>query len=129
MSDQNIQHRRFQEEHQCEFEQTLKGEYCPENREVRLDGLRLCNRHADRLRLEERAAYCRAMLAHTELWSREARSRGRDDVVHLLEIERLRTSAALERAYEALQKSQDGEEEEDGSGNGRAPPYGPSSSS
>ena len=122
MSDGYIQHRRFQEESHCEFERTLKGLCCAENGEVRLDGLRLCERHADRLRLEEREVYWRAMLAHVELWSGEARSRGRDDVVRLLEIERLRTSAALERAYEELQKGRDGE---DGSGNGRAPPLWP----
>ena len=63
-------------EFRCEFERTLKGEYCRENGEVRLDGLRLCERHADRLRLEERVAYWRAMLAHVELWSGEARSTG-----------------------------------------------------
>jgi hypothetical protein len=124
MSDQNIQHRRFQEEHRCEFEQTLKGEYCPENREVRLDGLRLCNRHASQVRLEEQMAYWQAMLAHAELWSGEARRRGRDDLVRLLEIERARASAALGRTseeLEELEESRDGQEE-DGSGNGRAPP-------
>ena len=124
MSDQNIQHRRFQEAHRCEFEQTLKGEYCPENREVRLDGLRLCNRHASQVRLEEQMAYWQAMLAHAELWSGEARRRGRDDLVRLLEIERARTSAALGRTseeLEELEESRDGQEE-DGSGNGRAPP-------
>jgi hypothetical protein len=37
------------------------------------------------------------MLAHIELWSREARTRGREDIVGLLGIERSRASAALER--------------------------------
>ena len=119
MSEAYIQHQGLQGEHRCEFERTLRGEYCTENGEVRPDGLRLCERHADRLGLEERVAYWRAMLAHVELWSAQARSRGRGDMVHLLEIERARSTAALERVYEELHKSRDGE---GASGNGRAPP-------
>jgi hypothetical protein len=81
----------------CEFERTLKGEYCGKRGQLRLDGLFLCEAHAQRLRLEERVAYCRAMLAHIELWSREARTRGREDIVDLLGIERTKASAALGR--------------------------------
>src|SRR5215203_1307734 len=95
----------------CEFDRTLKGEYCTENGEVRLDGLRLCSRHAGLLRLEERTAYWRAMLAHVELWSWEARRRGRGEVVRHLEIERTRILAELGRASEQteeLEESRDG---------------------
>src|SRR5215207_4547325 len=53
----------------CEFERTLKGEYCGKRGQLRLDGLLLCETHARELRLEERVAYCRAILAHIELWS------------------------------------------------------------
>jgi hypothetical protein len=118
----------------CEFERTLKGEYCGKKSEVRLDGLRLCERHANRLHLDERVAYWRAILAHIKLWSGEARTRGREDVVGLLEIERTRAATALERAYAALQRSQDGSSRngkvsrdgEDGSGDGRVtPPWWP----
>ena len=122
MKDGHIQNRRFEEESRCEFERTLKGEYCAEMGDVRLDGSRLCPRHADRLRLEERAAYWRAMLAHIRLWSGEARSRGRGDVVRLLETERARSATALERVYEELQ---DGRKGEDGSGEGRVTPLLP----
>ena len=62
------------------------------------------------------------MLAHIWLWSGEARSRERDDVVRLLEIERARSTAALERVYEELRNSRDGE---DGLRDGRAPPLLP----
>jgi hypothetical protein len=123
MSDGYIQHRRFQREHRCEFERTLKGEYCAENGDVGLDGLLICERHAYQLRLEERASYWRAMLAHAELWSGEARSRGRDDVVGLLEIERTRSAAALGRVLEDLEESRDWDGE-GGSCDGRGPPYG-----
>jgi hypothetical protein len=122
MFEARIPLRDFRGEHRCEFERTLGGEYCTENGEVRTDGLRLCERHAERLRLEERVAYWLAMLAHIRLWSGEARSRERDDVVRLLEIERARSTAALERVYEELRNSRDGE---DGSRDGRAPPLVP----
>jgi hypothetical protein len=105
----------------CEFERTLKGEYCTEIGEVRLDGLRLCNRHAEVLRLEERVSYWRSILAHVELWSAEARSRSRGDVVRLLEIERARSAEAMERVLEDLQNSRDGDGK-DGLDDARTPP-------
>ncbi len=110
MSEARISPRGFRREHRCEFELTLKGEDCTENGEVRPDGLRLCERHAERLRLEERVAYWLAMLAHIQLWSGEARSRERDDVVRLLEIERARSTAAFERVYEELRKNRGAED-------------------
>ena len=84
----------------CEFERTLKGEYCGQEGQLRLDGLLLCVTHTRQLILEERVAYWRAMLAHIEVWSREARTRGREDIVDLLGIERLKTSAALEGVWQ-----------------------------
>ena len=118
MSYRYIEDRGSTRESRCEFERTLGGEYCPEEGEVRLDGLTLCDRHADRLRLEERVTYWRAILDHIELWSEEARRRSREDVVRLLEIERARVLAELKRATEG----EDGRHGEDGSGDGRAPP-------
>ncbi len=99
----------------CEFERTLKGEYCTEEGEIRLDGLLLCETHAQRLRLEERVAYWRAILAHIELWSKEARTRSREDVVDLLGIERRKASAALGRVVGELERG----EGDGGSGDGR----------
>ena len=110
MSEARIPPRGFRGEHRCEFERTLRGEDCTEYGEVRPDGLRLCERHAERLRLEEQVSYWFGMLAHIRLWYGEARSRERDDVVRLLEMERARSTAALERVYEELRKSRDGEE-------------------
>lgn len=125
MSDEYIQHRGLRGRSRCEFGRTLKGDYCGEESAVRLDGLRLCQRHAARLRLEERVIYWRAMLAHVELWSGAARSRGRGEVVRLLEIERARVSTALGRASEELEGLEDGRHGQDGSGDGRAPPPWP----
>ena len=109
MADGRIPYRGIPGEPSCEFERTLKGELCPEVGEVRLDGLVVCRRHAGLLRQEERAAYWRAILAHVELWAAEARSRGRGDVLELLESERARSLAALGRATEEPQESRNGD--------------------
>jgi hypothetical protein len=95
MFDGRIHYQDGEGQYWCEFESTLKGEYCGQRGQLRLDGLLVCEAHARRLLLEERVAYCRAMLAHIELWSREARTRGREDIVDLLGIERTKASAAL----------------------------------
>lgn len=113
----------------CGYEGTLGGEYCPEVGEIEVDGLRLCGRHADRLRLQERVTYWRAILAHVDLWSGGARRRGRDDLVGLLEVERAGASAALERASLELQRDRDGRSPDgpdDGFGqDGEGPPRWP----
>jgi hypothetical protein len=132
MFDEGIHYQGGEGQYRCEFERTLKGEYCGQRGQLRLDGLLLCNGHARHLRLEERVAYCRAMLAHIELWSGYARTRGREDIVGLLEIERTKASAALGRALEDLERgegdsgSSDGKGGEDGRGvNGRVIPLWP----
>ena len=125
MSDVYIRHRGSRRESRCEFERTLEGEYCRENGEVKLDGLTLCNRHDDYLRLEERVTYWRAMLAHVDLWSGEARSTGREDLVCLLEGERARALAGLGHASGEMEELEGGSHEEDGSGDGRAPTLRP----
>jgi hypothetical protein len=76
MFDAYIQHHGYQEVHRCEFEGTRKGRCCTEIGEVKLDGLRLCERHAERLRLEERATCWRAILAHINGPERQATGRG-----------------------------------------------------
>jgi hypothetical protein len=109
----------------CQFERTLRGEICGRDGVVGRGGLRLCARHAERLRLEERLNYWRAILAHVELWSREAAGRGRADVVGLLQAEREEASAELARASEGLEELDGGRRGEGGSGDGRAPPPWP----
>jgi hypothetical protein len=114
-------HRRVPRELRCEFELTLKGECCLEKGCVELEGLWLCEPHADRLWLEERAVFWRAVLAHIRLWSGEARRRGRDEVVGRLEKLRGRSVAALGCILEDLEESR-GLDGENGSGEGRGPP-------
>jgi hypothetical protein len=108
VADGYVQDHFSQAEPSCEFQRTLKGKHCREPGETRIDGLAVCGRHAERLRLEERVAYWRAILAHVDLWSGEAQRRGRGDVVGLLDVERKRTARALERACAALQKDMGG---------------------
>ena len=117
-----IQHGGSRREYRCEFERTLKGEYCREDGEVRLDGLALCNRHAERLRLAERVTYWQAMLAHVELWSWEASSTGREDLARLLEIEGARASSELGHVSEEIEELEDVRHGETGSDGGRVPP-------
>jgi hypothetical protein len=124
ISGEYIQHLGLRGKSRCKFERTINGYYCGELSSISLDGLRLCRHHALRLRLEERVTYWRAMLAHVELWSGEARSRGRAEVVHLLELEQTRVSTALGRASEELAELEDGRNGDDGSGVGK-PPWPP----
>jgi len=58
----------------------------------------LCDKHALEARLEEQIACWNGILAHVDLWSREAARRNRADIVGLLEAERLKVRMALERA-------------------------------
>jgi hypothetical protein len=71
-----------------------------------MDGLLLlCEQHARQFGLEERIACWEAILLHIELWSKSARKRGREDIVHLLQLERVEAAASLERAYEGLKQT------------------------
>ena len=48
----STQHAKWQP--RCEFDHTLKGECCEKSGEVRLDGLLLCESHAQQLEAHER---------------------------------------------------------------------------
>src|SRR5215217_1309752 len=88
------------EQLRCEANKTLKGVYCENLGTQRTrDGL-LCEPHARQFGLEERIACWQAILLHIELWTKAAHRRGREDVVRLLQLERVEAVAALERVYE-----------------------------
>ena len=70
-----------------------------------IDGL-LCEQHARQFGLEERIACWEAILLHTELWSKVAHKRGREDIVRLLQFEEAEAAAALARAHEDLEKAE-----------------------
>jgi len=94
------------ESDRCEVGDTLTGGYCEKLGTHRtIDGL-LCEQHARLFGLEERIACWEAILLHIELWSKAARRRGREDIVHLLHLERAEAAAALARVHEDLKQAE-----------------------
>jgi hypothetical protein len=86
----------------CEINHLFDGVSCIEAAEEKVDGLVLCGRHALEAKLEGQISCWGEMLFHIDLWSREAARREREDVVELLEVQRLEATSARHRAYEDL---------------------------
>jgi hypothetical protein len=86
----------------CEINHLFGGASCVEAAKEKVDGLLLCERHALEAKLEGQISCWGEMLFHIELWSREAARREREDVVELLEVQRLEATSARHRAYEDL---------------------------
>src|SRR5215204_1251144 len=86
----------------CEIYHLSGGAPCVEAAEEKVDGLLLCERHALEVKLEGQISCWGEMLFHIDLWSREAARREREDVVELLEVQRLEATSARQRAYEDL---------------------------
>src|SRR5215218_8371164 len=87
----------------CQINHLFGGASCVEAAEEKVDGLLLCERHALEVKLEGQISCWGAMLFHIDLWSREAARREREDVVELLEVQRLEATSARQRAYEDLE--------------------------
>src|SRR5829696_2211084 len=75
---------------------------CAEAAKEEVDGLLLCERHALEAKLEGQIECWGEMLLHIELWSREASRKNRPRIVELLDVERAKATAAIDRAYEDL---------------------------
>jgi hypothetical protein len=86
----------------CEINHLFGGAPCVEAAKEKVDGLLLCERHALEVKLEGQISCWGEMLFHIDLWSREAAHREREDVVELLEVQRLEANSARQRAYEDL---------------------------
>src|SRR5215218_10113005 len=86
----------------CEINHLFGGASCVEAAEEKVDGLLLCERHTLEVKLEGQISCWGEMLFHIDLWSREAARREREDVVELLEVQRLQATSARQRAYEDL---------------------------
>ena len=86
----------------CQINHLFGGTSCVEAAEEKVDGLLLCERHALEVKLEGQISCWNEMLFHIDLWSREAARREREDVVELLEVQRLEATSARQRAYEDL---------------------------
>ena len=87
-----------QKRSRCEIELRLGATSCTETATEIVDGLLLCERHALEAKLEGQIACWEGILAHVDLWSREATRRDRPDVVGLLDIERTKAISAMDRA-------------------------------
>src|SRR5215203_7512328 len=71
---------------------------CAEAAKEKVDGLPLCERHALEAKLEGLIECWEEMLFHIDLWSREASRQDRMRIVELLDVERAKATAAMERA-------------------------------
>src|SRR5215210_7746704 len=86
----------------CEINHLFGGASCVEAAKEKVDGLLLCERHALEAKLEGQISCWGGMLFHIDLWTREAARRDREDVVELLEVQRVEATSARHRAYEDL---------------------------
>ena len=93
----------------CEINHLFGGSPCTKAAKEKVDGLVLCEMHALEAKLEGQIECWGEMLFHIELWSREAALREREDVVGLLEVQRVEAVSARHRAYadlDVLRRSQ-----------------------
>jgi hypothetical protein len=86
----------------CEINHLFGGASCVEAAKEKVDGLILCERHALEVKLEGQIECWGGMLFHIDLWSREATRREREDVVGLLEDQRIEATSARQKAYADL---------------------------
>jgi hypothetical protein len=86
----------------CEINHLFGGASCVEAAKEKVDGLLLCERHALEVKLEGQIECWGEMLFHIDLWSREASRRQREDVVGLLEDQRIEATSARQKAYADL---------------------------
>ena len=103
MSDKKTEAHILQQRYRCEFEHLFGSTSCEREAKVELDGLLLCEKHALQAKLEGQIECWRAILAHIDLWSREATCRDRPEIAELLKVERLKVEAAIERASRELE--------------------------
>jgi hypothetical protein len=102
MRDDKPQRHNSEERSPCQINHLFDGASCPEGAKEKVDGLLLCERHALEAKLEGQISCWGEMLFHIDLWSREAARRDREDVVELLEMQRVEANSARHRAYSDL---------------------------
>ena len=86
----------------CEVYHLFGGSPCVEAAREKVDGLLLRERHALETKLEGQISCWAEMLFHIDLWLGEASRRQREDVVGLLEDQRIQATSARQRAYADL---------------------------
>src|SRR5215208_625805 len=102
MRENKAQRHTSEERSPCEINHLFGGAPCPKAAKENVDGLVLCERHALEVKLEGQIECWGEMLFHIDLWSREAARREREDVVRLLEVQRVEATSARHRAYADL---------------------------
>ena len=102
MSDDKPQGHNSEERSACQINHLFDEVTCVEGAKEKVDGLLLCERHTLEAKLEGQISCWGEMLFHIDLWSREAARRDREDVVRLLEVQRVEANSARHRAYEDL---------------------------
>src|SRR5215218_9684028 len=103
MRDDKPQRHTSEKRSPCQIGHLFGGASCVEGAKEEVDGLLLCERHALEAKLEGQISCWGEMLFHIDLWSREAARRDREDVVRLLEVQRLEANSARHRACEDLE--------------------------
>src|SRR5215210_1908789 len=88
----------------CEINHLFGGAPCPKAAKEKVDGLLLCERHTIEVKLEGQIECWGGMLFHIDLWSREARRRQREDVLGLLEVQRVEATSARQLARTDLDR-------------------------
>jgi hypothetical protein len=109
MRENKLQRHTSEKRSPCQINHLFGGASCVEGAKEEVDGLLLCERHALEAKLEGQIECWGGMLFHIDLWSREAARRDREDVVRLLEVQRVEATSARHRAYsdlEVLRKSE-----------------------
>ena len=99
----STQHAKWQP--RCEFEATLKGEYCEERAEARLDGLLLCERHARQLESQDKIDLLQGIISCLELCLSNITLRRDKSLVGLLRAQRAGAARELELAYQELSQA------------------------
>jgi hypothetical protein len=94
--------RRYGRTPSCEVYHLFGGAPCANAAKENVDGLLLCEKHALEVKLEGQIECWRGLLFHIDLWSREASRRDREDIVGLLEVQRVEATTARHRAYADL---------------------------
>jgi hypothetical protein len=102
MRENNPQGQSSDKRYYCEVYHLFGGATCSRAAKEDVDGLVFCERHALEAKLEGQIECWDEMLFHIDLWAREAARRDREDVVELLEVQRVEATSARHGAYADL---------------------------
>ena len=92
-------------QYRCEFDHTLKGQFCEKRGELRLDDLLLCERHACQLEAQERVDLLRGIISCLELCLSNLALRRDTNLVGHLRAERAGAARDLELACQELRQA------------------------